>query len=96
MQRRYVVGLRKDQVSKFWSSHLGAISGYLDNAWVFMRDTGVVGWSCIPYIAMDATCPATKCNSSLATTYHASGCYKLGSIKDIQAEILLNGPVEGT
>jgi cathepsin B len=61
---------------------------------VYLRDSGVVGWTCLPYVASDATCPATKCDTSKATKYYSSGCYKLASARDIQAEILLNGPVE--
>lgn len=69
-------------------------SGYLDNAWVYLRDTGIVGWTCMPYTAIDAACPSTKCDSAKAMKYYSTGCYKLGSVRDIQADILLYGPVE--
>jgi cathepsin B len=76
----------------------GCGGGYLDNAWQYMKNSGVPTDACDPYVSGSGTAPPcpSKCkDGSSKTLYHAKSVYDLsGNVANIQAEIYKNGPVE--
>lgn len=87
----------EDMVSCDKGDH-GCNGGYLDHAWQYLRDTGIVTEACFPYGAGRGVAPAcrhTCVNASVAyKKYKAADFYQLEDEEDIMKEIYLNGPVE--
>ena len=76
----------------------GCEGGYLEKAWEYMSGTGIVTDECYPYTAGGGTqgkCKS-KCKKSKQTftKYKANTAKAFDTPKAIQAEILLNGPIE--
>jgi cathepsin B len=76
----------------------GCGGGYLDNAWNYMKNTGVPTDACDPYVSGGGDAPAcpSKCkDGSAKKMYKASSVYDLsGNVANIQTEVMKNGPVE--
>merc|ERR1719199_2362362 len=87
----------EDMVSCDKGDH-GSSGGYLDHAWEYLRDTGIVSEACFPYGAGKGVAPAcrTTCvNASVPfKKYKSADFYQLKDEEDIMKEIYLNGPVE--
>jgi len=79
-------------------SDMGCQGGYLDRAWEYIHNTGIVTDACFPYTAgrgVAASC-ASKCVDGEAfTRYKTKDSFQLKTVQDIQMEIMTNGPVEG-
>jgi len=90
------------------SSDYGCDGGYLQNAWAYMTNSGVVPDWCFPYTSQGGVPPmcATNCvnNQTIAVKsqkYKASSYYAVGSwiffwdrVSDIQKEVMKGGPIE--
>jgi len=78
----------------------GCQGGYLQNAWEFMANTGVVVDSCDPYTSQDgnvAPCPSACSNGQpLSKMYKvdANTIQTLTDMPSIQQSMMTNGPVE--
>jgi len=76
----------------------GCNGGYLDHAWKYLRDTGIVTDACFPYGAGRGTAPAcrTACvNASIPfKKYKSADFFQIKGEDDIMKEIFTNGPVE--
>jgi cathepsin B len=76
----------------------GCNGGYLDHAWAYLKNTGIVTDQCFPYGAGKGKAPAcrnTCVNASEPfTKYKVSEYYQLKEEEDIMKEIYTNGPVE--
>ncbi|XP_052256555.1 uncharacterized peptidase C1-like protein F26E4.3 [Dreissena polymorpha] len=89
----------------------GCLGGNLDSAWWFLRHRGVTTEACYPYtsgvngkngtclardLQRDRWCPAGR-QTRDKLIYEATPPYKISSsVKDIMAEIEMNGPVQAT
>jgi len=76
---------------------MGCQGGYLDHAWKYLKESGIVTESCFPYSAGKGKVAAcrNKCEGAEAyTKYKAADYYQLKTEEDIMKEIYLNGPVE--
>lgn len=76
------------------SGSYGCQGGYLDQAWEFMEKNGVPTWDCVPYQAVDGTCPSTCTDRSALKLYHAQSVQSYSGPTAIQAALLEGGPVE--
>jgi cathepsin B len=82
------------------SNDYGCQGGYMNMAWEYLEQNGVVSDSCFPYTAgsgTEAPC-ATKCADGSAWTKHkcvAGSVVNPKTVAAIQSEIFTNGPVEG-
>jgi cathepsin B len=85
------------------SDNYGCSGGYLNLAWQFMQDTGVLTDACYPYTSGDGdtgTCKATasgNCPSKKGSeTYYKSQAAQdfSNDVAKIQTEIMTHGPVE--
>jgi cathepsin B len=79
------------------TSDYGCGGGYMENAWEYLVNTGVVTESCFKYTAEDGSAPAcaSKCDDGSAMKkYKSSNIVHPQSVDEIKSE-LLNGPVEG-
>lgn len=79
----------------------GCGGGYMENAWEYLENTGIVTDTCFPYTAGDgqeAPC-ATKCTtaSEAFTKYKCTSGSVVNpqSVDQIKSEIYSHGPVEG-
>jgi len=75
----------------------GCRGGYLDKAWDYISQTGLLTDACFPYVAGSSGTPpcATTCQDSSAfTRTKAKGGYQLKTVDDIKKEIYTNGPVQ--
>jgi cathepsin B len=78
------------------SGDMGCGGGYLDHAWQYLCETGVVTDSCFPYGAGGGRAPAcvSKCvDGEPYTKYKAANFYQLKTEEDIQHDIMTYGPV---
>eukprot|EP01113_Clastostelium_recurvatum_P001786 TRINITY_DN10738_c0_g1_i3.p1 TRINITY_DN10738_c0_g1~~TRINITY_DN10738_c0_g1_i3.p1 ORF type:complete len:263 (+),score=49.63 TRINITY_DN10738_c0_g1_i3:35-823(+) len=79
----------------------GCQGGYMDNAWNYFRDDGVVKDSCLTYQAQKGSSCPSSCNGysgsvSSETKFETTGtCQKFGTVRDAQIDILLYGPIQG-
>jgi len=75
----------------------GCNGGYMDNAWSFFVDYGVVKDTCIPYLGENENCMGS-CSSGVTlynqTEFKALNCYQLSSVRDAQIEIMFYGPIQ--
>jgi cathepsin B len=82
------------------SSDYGCGGGYMENAWQYLTNTGIVTDKCFPYTAGDGTeapC-ATKCADGSAWTKYkcvANTIVNPQTVDEIKSEIYSHGPVEG-
>jgi cathepsin B len=77
----------------------GCQGGFLENAWRFMQNPGVVVDSCFPYTAGSGYAPAcrsTCVNGAAWKTYKVGQIYAANNVAAIQALIYQSGPVEGS
>lgn len=78
---------------------MGCQGGRLQNAWNYLKHTGIVTDSCFPYTAGKGTAPAciSKCKDSESfTRYKSTDAYQLHGVENIQKEIMTSGPVEAS
>jgi cathepsin B len=81
-------------------SNLGCSGGYMNKAWAYLENTGVVSDACFPYTAGSGTAPACRSTCVNGASFKKYKC-KAGStvhpltVANIKAEISSNGPVEG-
>jgi len=79
------------------TGNFGCQGGYLNAAWSYMENPGIVTMDCFPYTAgnNDEAPPCqTKCSDSESwTVYKAKGSGALTAAQG-QAEIMTNGPIE--
>jgi cathepsin B len=77
----------------------GCNGGYLDHAWNYLKESGIVTEACFPYGAGRGLAPAcrTTCvNESVPfKKYKAADMYQVKGEMDIMKEIYTSGPVEG-
>jgi len=76
---------------------MGCQGGNLNNAWNYLRDTGITTDKCFPYTAGGGNAPAcqsTCTDGSAMKLYKSADAYNLKSVADIQKDIMTNGPVE--
>jgi len=61
------------------SCNQGCNGGYCDLAWSYLRDTGTVGQTCVPFASSKGAC-ATSCatNETFVRKYKVSDCYQVG------------------
>jgi len=75
----------------------GCGGGRLPTAWDYMKKTGVVTDTCVPYTSQDGTvasCP-TKCTGTGDfTKYKAATSYSVKGVANMQKEIMTNGPIQ--
>jgi cathepsin B len=82
------------------STDYGCGGGYLENAWTYLQNTGIVSDSCFPYTAgpgTEAPC-ATKCTDGSAWKKYKcvnGSIVNPQSVDEIKSEIYSHGPVEG-
>jgi len=81
------------------TTDMGCNGGYLENAWDYMQNTGIVTDSCFPYSAGNgdaAPCPSpfTCQDGSTPTRYKAQNIVSLSDVASIQTSIQTYGPVE--
>ena len=75
----------------------GCSGGMLNNAWAYLKGTGIVTDACFPYTAGSGTAPAcaTTCaDKSSWTKYKASSAYAISSVEDMQKDIMTHGPIQ--
>jgi len=76
----------------------GCNGGYLDHAWEYLVDHGIVTETCFPYGSQKGKAPACihACvdGKEPFVKYKAFDFYQLKTELDIQKEIMTNGPVE--
>jgi len=76
---------------------MGCQGGRLNDAWNYLKTTGIVTDACDPYTAgtgTRGTC-LTKCKDSEPfKKYKSKDAYKVTGVANIQKEIMTNGPVE--
>lgn len=75
----------------------GCQGGELNTVWDFLTKTGTVSDSCQPYTSGTGSvgqCPKTCIDSSAITLYKAKSSKPVGK-KDMQMEIMTNGPIQG-
>jgi len=77
----------------------GCSGGYLDNAWNFMKNKGVLSMKCFPYTSGSGSvpsCPTSKCpGAGVYKKYYAKSVYDIpNDAGNIEKEIYENGPVE--
>lgn len=75
----------------------GCQGGELNTVWDFLTNTGTVSDSCQPYTSGTGTvgkCPKTCIDSSQPVMYKAKSNKAVGK-KDMQMEIMTNGPIQG-
>jgi len=86
--------------------NMGCNGGMLFTAWEYMKHTGVLEDSCLPYASINGTdpkCPTTCADGtpiSSAKRYHVKsfkhvGWWPWGKVAAIQTAIMTGGPVEG-
>jgi cathepsin B len=80
-------------------SNLGCQGGYLNRAWLFIQNTGVVTDNCYPYTSgngVDGACKATCSNGDPFTKHKCkpNTAMSFSGVAAIKAEIFANGPVE--
>ena len=76
------------------SFNLGCNGGILSLAWFFLRTKGAPLNSCVPYTALDGTCPTKCADGSTLVTYKAGAASSYSTPASIQAAILEKGPIE--
>jgi cathepsin B len=76
----------------------GCGGGYLNNAWEYATNTGIVLQSCFPYVSGDGhvpPCPAPNCPGTGSwTKYKASNPHEVTGETPIMTELYNKGPVE--
>jgi cathepsin B len=83
------------------SSDFGCQGGFLDNAWNFLKNTGVTTESCKPFSSGNGECPtcSIKCDNS-EEKYIKYKCLKQTylsfDIDAMQTEIMAHGPLQST
>jgi len=76
---------------------MGCKGGRLQNAWSYLKNTGIVTATCFPYGAGSGTAPAcpTKCaDSESFTKQKASSVFAINGVTNMQKEISTNGPIQ--
>jgi cathepsin B len=82
------------------SSDYGCGGGYMENAWVYLENTGIVTDTCFPYTSGDGTeAPCqTKCTDGSAwTKYKCQAGTRVNpqTVDEIKSELYNHGPMEG-
>jgi len=75
----------------------GCRGGYLDKAWLYMKDTGLVTDTCFPYTAGHGkapACRATCVDSEAFTRTQAVSTYAIKGVANMQKEMSANGPIQ--
>lgn len=77
----------------------GCHGGQLPKAWKYLEDTGIVSDTCFPYTAGNGAAPAcpNRCVNSEAwdqSKVKASSSYAINGVKNMQKEIMTNGPIQ--
>lgn len=77
----------------------GCNGGYMDMAWEYLQNTGVVSDACFPYTAGSGFAPAcaSKCTNGEAFTKYkcaSNSVRQSQGVEQIKSEIYTNGPVE--
>ena len=79
-------------------NNFGCQGGYLDKAWAFMQQTGVVTDECYPYTSGTSgdsgSCSSTCTGSGKWETYKADNYHRAGSEKAAMQAIQKQGPIE--
>lgn len=79
-------------------SDMGCQGGTLPTAWTYLKNTGIVTDSCVPYSAGNGTapaCPAACVSASDPfTRQKASSSYAINGVANMQKEIMTNGPIQ--
>lgn len=78
----------------------GCGGGYMENAWQYLQNTGIVADTCFPYTAGDGTaapCATTCTDGSAFTKYKCTqgSVVNPTTVDEIKSEIYNHGPVEG-
>jgi len=77
---------------------LGCQGGYLNQAWDYLAEHGAVEDACVPYTALDGTCPDknSTCTdgSKFSTVHHAQTPVGMQGEVLMQLAILRNGPIQ--
>ena len=76
------------------TSSNGCNGGYANLAWRFIQQQGVPTDSCVPYKAVDASCPAKCADGSVPKFYKVSSTASYTNPASIQAAVLTSGPIE--
>jgi cathepsin B len=80
------------------SSNYGCNGGYLNLAWEYAVNTGLVLQSCFPYVSGDGSvppCPSSCPGTGSWTKYKMSNAHQVSSSEDaIMTEVQTNGPAE--
>ena len=79
------------------TSNYGCNGGYLDVAWRYLQYTGVSSDQCVSYKSGSGdsgSCPRTCDDGSSTKLYKATSIRSFTSSASIQAELMLNGPIE--
>eukprot|EP00217_Crustomastix_stigmatica_P000310 CAMPEP_0183820322 /NCGR_PEP_ID=MMETSP0803_2-20130417/64584_1 /TAXON_ID=195967 /ORGANISM="Crustomastix stigmata, Strain CCMP3273" /LENGTH=324 /DNA_ID=CAMNT_0026065219 /DNA_START=32 /DNA_END=1006 /DNA_ORIENTATION=+ len=79
------------------TTDMGCNGGILDNAWQYLKSTGIVTDTCFPYTAgtgVAPTCETSCVDSEPFKKYKASDAFRLTTVEDIQKAIMTDGPVE--
>merc|ERR1712217_996746 len=79
-------------------SDMGCQGGTLPTAWTYLKNTGIVTDSCLPYTAGNGTAPScpSQCVSASEsfTRQKASSAYAINGVANMQKEIMTNGPIQ--
>merc|ERR1712187_533150 len=74
------------------------MGGTLPTAWTYLKNTGIVTDTCLPYSAGNGTapaCPSTCVSASEQfTRQKASSAYAINGVANMQKEIMTNGPIQ--
>jgi len=76
---------------------MGCSGGYLDHAWKYLTDTGIVTDTCFPYSAGSgkaATCVATCVDSQPFAKTKAKSMYAIKGAANMQKDVMMSGPIQ--
>jgi cathepsin B len=72
----------------------GCNGGFPSLAWRYMQLKGVPSEDCVPYQAIDGSCPSTCTDGSSLKLYKTSSVNSFSTPDSIQAAVLAGGPIE--
>jgi len=79
------------------NTDMGCQGGYLQHAWQYLQNTGIVTDTCFPYGAgtgVPPKCASTCADSEPFKKYKSKDAFQLSTVADIQKAIMTDGPVE--
>jgi len=79
------------------TSNYGCNGGYLNKAWDYLHQTGIVSDACYPYTSgggNDGTCKRSCTGSGTWKKYHSQSYSTFRDVNSIKQEVYTNGPIQ--